>query len=242
MTIRRRTSVRAASASSLGPPILAEAHPPRSAPPSRAPTSCNLHAIQAGEARPALAMRGPSTPCSRGRGRRSSRRPTGSRARGTATGRWGVDVQRAERFSTASSRRTERQASKARRAVRARHRHAQGGPGKKVVTTSVRREVVSFVKSRGYSERRACALIGLQRSTCQYRHRRVDDEVLVGRLRELASELTCDGVPLVHEPAKRRAHERARRITELPLRSSQRCPASPPASLLLHSLMQTAPP
>jgi putative transposase len=72
-----------------------------------------------------------------------------------------------------------------------------------VVTTSVRREVVSFVKSRGYSERRACALIGLQRSTCQYRHRRVDDEVLVGRIRELASERPRYGYRRLHALLRR---------------------------------------
>lgn len=72
-----------------------------------------------------------------------------------------------------------------------------------MVTTSVRREVVSFVKSRGYSERRACALVGLHRSTCQYRHRRVDDVVLVGRIRELASERPRYGYRRLHALLRR---------------------------------------
>jgi putative transposase len=67
-----------------------------------------------------------------------------------------------------------------------------------VVTTSVRREVVSFVKSCGYSERRACALIGLQRSTCQYRRRRIDDRELVERIHQLASERPRYGYRRLH--------------------------------------------
>ncbi len=45
-----------------------------------------------------------------------------------------------------------------------------------MVTVSARREVVKFAKSRGLSERRACALVGLRRLTCRYRHRRRDPE------------------------------------------------------------------
>ena len=43
------------------------------------------------------------------------------------------------------------------------------------------------MKSRGHSERRACALLGLGRMTCRYQHRRKDPARLVARLRELAS-------------------------------------------------------
>lgn len=57
-----------------------------------------------------------------------------------------------------------------------------------MVTPSVRREVVKLFKSRGHSERRACALAGLRRSTCRYRGRRVEDKRLVERLHELAGE------------------------------------------------------
>ena len=57
-----------------------------------------------------------------------------------------------------------------------------------MVTPSVRREVVKLFKSRGHSERRACVLAGLRRSTCRYRSRRVDDARLVERLHELAGE------------------------------------------------------
>jgi putative transposase len=72
-----------------------------------------------------------------------------------------------------------------------------------VVTTSVRREVVKLFKSRGYSERRACVLAGLQRSTWQYEHRRVDDGELVARIRELACERPRYGYRRVHALLRR---------------------------------------
>jgi len=72
-----------------------------------------------------------------------------------------------------------------------------------VVTVSKRREVVTFFKSRGFSERRACKLAGLQRSTCQYAHRRVDDADLVARLRELASERPRFGYRRLHAMLRR---------------------------------------
>lgn len=72
-----------------------------------------------------------------------------------------------------------------------------------MVTPSVRREVVGWCKSRGHSERRACALAGLHRSTCRYARRRVDDEVLVGRLRTLASERPRFGYRRLHALLRR---------------------------------------
>jgi putative transposase len=67
-----------------------------------------------------------------------------------------------------------------------------------VVITSVRREVVDLFKSRGHSERRACFLASLHRSTCQYQHRRADDPDLVAKLRELASERPRYGYRRLH--------------------------------------------
>jgi putative transposase len=64
--------------------------------------------------------------------------------------------------------------------------------------TSVRREVVDFFKSRGHSERHACKLAGLGRSTCRYRHRRRDPVELVARLRALASERPRFGYRRLH--------------------------------------------
>ena len=63
--------------------------------------------------------------------------------------------------------------------------------------------MVSLFKSRGYSERRACALAGLQRSTCQYEHRRVDDAELVARIRELACERPRYGYRRLHALLRR---------------------------------------
>lgn len=64
--------------------------------------------------------------------------------------------------------------------------------------TSVRREVVAFFKSRGISQRRACALVKLHRSTCRYRHRRAEPTELVARMRELASERPRFGYRRLH--------------------------------------------
>lgn len=67
-----------------------------------------------------------------------------------------------------------------------------------MVTTSVRRDVVEFFKSRGQSERHACVLAGLGRSTCRYRRRRRDPAELVTRLRALASERPRFGYRRLH--------------------------------------------
>ena len=44
------------------------------------------------------------------------------------------------------------------------------------------------ITERGYSQRRACALVGLDRKSYRYRSSRDDDEAIRRRLRELASE------------------------------------------------------
>ena len=72
-----------------------------------------------------------------------------------------------------------------------------------MVATSVRREVVAFIKSRGHAERRACELAGLQRSTCRYRSRRQDDPKLVARLRKVAEERPRFGYRRVHALLRR---------------------------------------
>lgn len=62
-------------------------------------------------------------------------------------------------------------------------------------------------QSRGHSERRACDLAGLARSTCRYRLRRTDDEVLVGRLRELAAARPRFGYRRLHVLLRREGRE-----------------------------------
>ena len=42
--------------------------------------------------------------------------------------------------------------------------------------------------AHGLSERRACTVIGAERSSVRYRHRRADDGELRSRLRELAAQ------------------------------------------------------
>src|SRR5207253_4412804 len=117
-----------------------------------------------------------------------------------------AEVQRDDgerRSGEAPTRGREREAEEARRAVRARKRFAEGGAGKKVVTPSVRREVVNLFKSRGHSERRACTLVGMRRSTCRYRGRRVEDQRLVERLHEPPRERPRHRYQLLTTPLRR---------------------------------------
>ena len=72
---------------------------------------------------------------------------------------------------------------------------------------SVRREVVEFFKSQGHSERHACALAGLGRSTCRYRHRRRDPAELVARLRELAAAKPRYGYRFLHTLLRREGRQ-----------------------------------
>ncbi len=65
-----------------------------------------------------------------------------------------------------------------------------------------------MLKSRGHSERRACTLASLHRSTCQYELRRRDDPELVARLRELASERPRFGYRRLHALVRRDARWR----------------------------------
>ena len=75
-----------------------------------------------------------------------------------------------------------------------------------MVTLSVRREVVRYLKSRGHTERQACVLAGLQRSTCRYVSRRHEDPKLVARLRELAEERPRFGYRRIHVLLRREGH------------------------------------
>lgn len=61
-----------------------------------------------------------------------------------------------------------------------------------------RREAVYAIERHGVSERRACRLFGLPRSTWQYRSRRPSDAALRERLRALASQLPRYGYKRLH--------------------------------------------
>lgn len=55
-----------------------------------------------------------------------------------------------------------------------------------MVTLAARREVVEFIKSRNISERRGCALTGLNRKSHRYRPQRRPARNLIERIRQLA--------------------------------------------------------
>jgi len=68
----------------------------------------------------------------------------------------------------------------------------------------------------GLSLRRACRLVGLWRSTQQYRPHRADDSALRGRLRELAEQRRRFGAPRLHVLLRREGwtvnHKRTERL------------------------------
>jgi putative transposase len=65
----------------------------------------------------------------------------------------------------------------------------EGDARKKLLTPSLRRRAVTWaINEKGYSQRRACRLIGLQPKTYRYASTRPDDGALRARLKELASQ------------------------------------------------------
>jgi len=72
------------------------------------------------------------------------------------------------------------------------------------VTPAVKRQAVAhLVEHHEVSQRRACKVIEAARSVVRYRHRRPDDVVLRGRLRELASERRRFGYRRLNQMLKR---------------------------------------
>src|SRR5271170_4069342 len=68
-------------------------------------------------------------------------------------------------------------------------RGAQGPARKKRLKPAARRAaVVKVIERHGLSQRHACRLVGLDRSTLRYQRKRPDDAVLRQRLRDLAAE------------------------------------------------------
>jgi putative transposase len=68
-----------------------------------------------------------------------------------------------------------------------------------MVTPAARREAVTrAVESHGVSERRACRIVGADRSTARYRSRRANDSELRTRLRALADERRRFGYRRLH--------------------------------------------
>src|SRR5579863_1751363 len=94
---------------------------------------------------------------------------------------------------------------------------AEGHHVPKVVTPAARRAAVrSACEAHGISERRACSIIGADRSTVRYRHRRTDDAAFCDRLRELAAERRRFGYRrlklLLDREGMRMNHKKLRRL------------------------------
>ncbi len=66
---------------------------------------------------------------------------------------------------------------------------AEGDARKKLLTPGLRRRAVTWaIEEKGYSQRRACSLVGLHPNTYRYASARPDDGLLRTRLKELASQ------------------------------------------------------
>ena len=84
-----------------------------------------------------------------------------------------------------------------------------------MVTPAARREAVAIlVESHEMSERRACAVIGADRTSIRYRGRRPDDHDLRERLRALASERRRFGYRRLHVLLRREGHVVNRKKTQ----------------------------
>jgi len=95
--------------------------------------------------------------------------------------------------------RRERQAEEAAGGVDAGRVDAAGEAGKKLMTPGLRRTAVTWaVQQRGYSQRQACKLVGIEPKTCRYVSRRPDDGAVRARLRALAGERRRFGYRRLH--------------------------------------------
>ena len=81
---------------------------------------------------------------------------------------------------------------------------AQGSCVAKMVTPAMRRQAAAWLQQRlGLSERRACRIVGVNRSTCRYRARRQQAGPLLERMRELAAERPRFGYRRLHVMLRR---------------------------------------
>ena len=89
----------------------------------------------------------------------------------------------------------------------ARQRRAEGSSGKKVVTPAARREAVVYLRQAfEMSERRACRVIGSDRTSVRYQGVRPDDGALRERLKALAQERRRFGYRRLHVLLRREGH------------------------------------
>jgi putative transposase len=89
-----------------------------------------------------------------------------------------------------------------------------------MVTPGARREAVAHLRAEhAVSERRACLVIGTERTTIRYRHRRGDDAAVRTKLRELAAERRRFGYRRLHVLLRREGirinHKKLRRLYAL---------------------------
>src|SRR5512134_3514655 len=86
-----------------------------------------------------------------------------------------------------------------------------------MVTLAARREAVAHLcQAHEVSQRRACSVIGADRTSVRYRRRRPDDRALRERLRSLASERRRFGYRRLHILLRREGaqvnHKKLRRL------------------------------
>ena len=76
-----------------------------------------------------------------------------------------------------------------------------------MITPAARLKVVAFLRERyPLSERRACKIVGLCRSSCRYQAKPSDDSVIRARLRQLAELRRKFGAPRLHVLLRREGH------------------------------------
>ena len=76
-----------------------------------------------------------------------------------------------------------------------------------MVTSAARREAAAYLRAAfSMSERQACRVIGVDRSSIRYRASRPDDGVLRERLRALAQERRRFGYRRLHVLLRREGH------------------------------------
>jgi putative transposase len=90
-----------------------------------------------------------------------------------------------------------------------------------MVTPAARRDAVAHAtKTHGMSERRACAIIGTDRSSVRYRSSRPDDAALRARLRELADQRRRFGDRRLHVLLRLQGPALNRKRTRRPYREA----------------------
>ena len=84
-----------------------------------------------------------------------------------------------------------------------------------MVTPAAKRDAVAHaVETHGVSERRACAILGADRSSVRYRSIRPDDAALRARLRELADQRRRFGYRRLHVLLRQEGHALNRKKTQ----------------------------